>query len=64
MSLGQNIKHFRKVKGVTQVQLAKDLGIGKSTIAGYEINRNEPNLDMLKKLAQYFDVTLDELASD
>jgi transcriptional regulator with XRE-family HTH domain len=64
MDLGKNLKHFRKAKGVTQVQLAKDLGIDKSTIACYETNRNEPNIDMLKKLALYFDVTLDDLLGD
>ena len=61
MNLGETLKLLRKTKDVTQVQLAKDLGIDKSTVACYETNRNEPNIEMLKKLAGYFDVTLDEL---
>ena len=61
MDLGKNLKLLRKTKSVTQVQLAKDLGLDKSTIACYETNRNEPNIETLKRLARYFDVTLDEL---
>jgi len=64
MNLGNNLKHLRKGKGVTQIKLAEDLSVDKSTVACYETNRNEPNIEMLKRLAKYFDVTLDELLED
>lgn len=60
-TFGQKIKYLRKVKNITQEQLAKDLFIDKSTIAKYETDKIEPSMTMLKKFAQYFDVSSDYL---
>lgn len=61
MDLGKNIKSLRKEKGVTQIRLAEDLKISKATIAYYEVNKRQPNLEMLVKLAKYFNVSTDYL---
>lgn len=61
MDFGKNLKTARRWKGVTQIQTAADLGISKATIAYYEVNKRQPDLEMLVKLANYFDVTTDFL---
>ena len=64
MSLGKNIKHLRKVKSVTQIQVANDLGISKATIAYYELDKRQPSLEMLVRIAKYFDVSTDFLLNN
>jgi len=59
MTTGRVIANLRKEKGLSQVELAKILGIGKSTIAHYEVDKRQvPNI-LLVKLADFFDVTTD-----
>lgn len=52
---------LRKEKGLSQVALAKELGVDCSTIAKYETGDRLPDLVMLCKLADYFNVTTDYL---
>jgi len=59
--LGKNIKEMRKVKGVTQIQLAEYLKVSNATIAYWETNRHQPDLETIKKIAKFFDVTVDSL---
>lgn len=61
MSVGSRIKKLRIENKITQDHLAKILNVGKSTISQYENNINKPDIDMLKKIAEYFDVSLDWL---
>jgi len=58
---GQKIKELRKEFGITQQQLADALNINHSTVALYETDQNNPSHEVLLKMAEYFDVSLDEL---
>ena len=58
---GKNIKELRKVKGVTQIQLAQQLQVSYGTVACWEINRHQPDLETIKKIAKFFNVTVDSL---
>ena len=62
--IGSNIKYLRKQKGLTQDELAKNIGIKRAVIGSYEENRASPKLSVLKDLAVFFDVSMDELASE
>ena len=53
----QRLKDLRKAHGLTQKQLAHDLGLGLQTIVGYENGRRFPNASALSALEKYFDVT-------
>lgn len=53
-------KELRSEKGLTQVDVAKYLGVKHQTISFYETGR-EPDYDKLSKLADYFDVSTDYL---
>lgn len=56
-----NLKTIRKEKKITQNDISKYLNIDQTTYSGYETGKSEPNIETLKKLAKYFNVTLDEL---
>lgn len=55
------LKKFREKKGVLQSDVAKALGINNSTYAYYERGEHSPGPDMLCKLADFFNVSVDEL---
>ena len=57
----QNLKNLRIKNKMTQEQLANELNIARSTINNYEQGASEPNIENLKKLAQIFHVTLENL---
>ncbi len=61
-NFGDRLKELRQEKNIGQIQLAKDLGVGKSVISLWKLNRCEPTLSNLIKIAQYFGVSIDYLA--
>ena len=56
-----NLKKLRKSKGLTQIQFALEFNISSGTIAMWETGKRMPDTEMLKKIAQYFNVTVDYL---
>lgn len=61
MKIAENIKFYRKQLGLTQEQLAEKLQGKKSLVSNYENGYSTPNIETLCKLAEIFDITLDEL---
>lgn len=61
IKIAENIRFFRKQAGLTQEELAARFGSRKTLISNYEIGRNTPDIYTLVKLADIFDITLDEL---
>lgn len=60
-TLSQRIKELRKENKLTQSDLGKILGVGKTTISMYENGNSSPNDEIKLKLSEYFDVSLDYL---
>lgn len=60
----QKLKFLRKQHGITQQQLAKALDIGTSTIGMYESNIRKPSYKVLKKISNYFNVSVDYLVNE
>lgn len=60
----QRLKELRKKEGLTQAQLANKLNIGTSTIGMYESNIRKPSYNVLKKIASFFNVSVDYLIND
>lgn len=58
---GEKIKELRINSGKTQEDVAKYLGVAPQTIYKYEKEINEPDTATLSKLADYFNVSVDEL---
>lgn len=61
VKISSNIKFYRKQLGMTQEELANKLCGKKSLISNYENGYSTPDIITLCKLAEIFDVTLDEL---
>lgn len=59
-----NLKYLRKKKGLTQQQFADTMEIKRSLIGAYEEDRAEPKYDLLKKIAEHFDLTIDEFINE
>lgn len=61
MHLSNNIKVLRRQKGYTQESLSKELGKTKATVSDYEKGKSLPPLDILLKMCELFQVSLDTL---
>lgn len=59
MAFGNRLKNLREERGLSQVELAKILNIANSTLSLYESGSREPNFEILKKIANYFNVSTD-----
>ncbi len=59
--LGGNIKRIRVKKNITQVQIAKQLGVDRSFVSNIENGKNNPTLTTIAKLAQVLGVPVEEL---
>jgi len=55
----ERLKQLRERKNMTQVRLAIELGVSQETISGYEIGKAVPPADMLVKLADTLDASVD-----
>lgn len=56
-----NLKYLRQERGIGQVKLAQDLGVGKGTISLWENGLREPSMSSLIAIASYFGVSIDYL---
>lgn len=55
------LKLVRKEAGLTQVELAKALNISTGAVGNWETGKRQPDMEMLKKLSEYFCVSADYL---
>ena len=62
--LGDKIKTYRELNKMTQNEIAEILEVSTATISKYESGLLEPNIESLKRLAQTFNITIDELIKD
>ena len=58
------IKDLRLERGLTKVQLAKELGVNKRTILRWENDMMSMSLKNAVKVAEFFGISLDELVSE
>jgi len=61
MEFGDILRWLIDENELTQKKLAEELHIAPSTLGNYVQNLNEPDFDMLKRLAVYFNVSVDYL---
>lgn len=60
MNVSEIIKHLRESRGLSQEQLADNLGVDRTTIVKYETGASKPTRN-LQKIADYFHVSTDYL---
>ena len=61
VKIAENIKFYKKQLKMKKSQLAKKLNGQKSLISNYENGYSTPDIYMLCKLAEIFEISLDEL---
>lgn len=59
--LGNNIKMYRKQKGINQKDLATKIGVSNVVLSRYESGVRTPDINIQNKIADILEVTLDEL---
>ena len=59
-----NLVNHRKNKKITQQEMADILGIKRTTYASYEQDLSSPDIETLKKISQFFRVSIDELVGN
>lgn len=64
MTLGDRIKQLRQQRGWSQAQLSKKLNVHQKQISGYERGVHSPSIELLVRIAELFNVSLDYIAFD
>lgn len=64
MNIGEKIRKYRKLNKLNQTELGQMIGVVNSTIAKYELNKLEPNLDTLKKISKALNISILDLIDD
>ncbi len=59
--LGENIRSLRIASGITQEQFGYEMGVSAQAVSRWENGATYPDITMLPAIADFFDVTLDEL---
>src|SRR5690606_32586706 len=63
-NIASNLKYLRKKHNLTQQQFADIMEIKRASVGAYEEDRAEPKYDLLKKIAEYYGLTMDELVNE
>lgn len=62
--IAANLKYLRRKKKLTQQQFADIMEVKRSLIGAYEEDRAEPKYELLKRMASFFDLSMDEMAHE
>ena len=57
----KGLKLIRKQRKINQLKVATDLNISREALSHYENGKRSPDVSMLKKLSEYFNVSIDFL---
>ena len=61
MTFGERLKLLRKEKKFSQETLGEKIGVARTSVANYETDRNYPTSEVLEKLSDVFNVSIDYL---
>ena len=61
MSIHQNLRDLRAARGMTQDQVAAQLNVTRQAVSSYESGRTRPDIDTLLRLAEIYQVSLDQI---
>lgn len=64
MTIGEKIYELRKLKGLSQEELAEKLNVSRQSVSLWETNQTVPQIDYLMELSKIFNVSLDELCGN
>lgn len=61
MDFGTKIAYYRKERGMTQEELASQFDISNQAVSKWETGQSYPDVELLPKIADFFEISLDEL---
>lgn len=61
MNFPEKLVQLRNERGILQKDLVKELGLNLHTYQRFEYGQQEPRLSVLAALADFYDISLDEL---
>lgn len=61
MDIGKRIKFFRNLRNLSQEELAEKIGISRTALYYYEANKRKPTFEVLEKITDVLNITLEEL---
>ena len=64
MKIGEKIKDLRIEKGISQADLAKNIGVSQKAIDFWERSINEPKCSYVMALVEFFELSFDEFFSE
>lgn len=64
LNFAENFKKYRKQKGVTQENIAEELGVSGQSVSRWEVGICYPDLELLPSIANYFGISIDSLLSN
>ena len=59
MNIGNRIQHLRKTKGISQEDLANELGVSRQAISKWESAQSLPDIDKIILMSDFFKVSTD-----
>ncbi len=59
MAFNENLKELRSAHGLSQKDVASMLGVDRTTYTKYETGDNQPDIKTVKKIADFFNVSVD-----
>jgi putative transcriptional regulator len=59
--LKNRLEELRRIKGISQEQLAAELGVSRQTIGSLENGRYNPSIILAFKIARYFNLSIEEV---
>ena len=57
----EELRRLRKRAKLSQTELAEAINVSQSAVAGWENGARKPDLDMIARIADFFEVSIDEL---
>jgi transcriptional regulator with XRE-family HTH domain len=64
MKVGENIRIWRDLKGLKQVDLAKKIGISKEAMSNIETGESKPNIERLEDIADALEIEVSQLLTN
>ena len=61
MNVADRIQSLRKIKGISQEQLAEAIGVSRQAVSKWESEQSTPDLEKIILMSDFFDVTTDYL---
>lgn len=64
VTFGKRLRYLREENDLSQIELAKTLNITSQALSQYELNKRMPDTEMVRRIAKYFNVSVDFLLGE